>query len=81
MGTLNRQRVFVAILWLAFIAPATEIDAMLTLGTAALISAALSPTRRSVLRTRGGGCGEGPRLSALQGAPFTILHLHCGASA
>jgi low temperature requirement protein LtrA len=39
--SLNRQRVFVAILCLALIPVATEVDAVVALGTAALISAAL----------------------------------------
>ena len=39
--SLSRQRVFVAILCLALIPVATEVDAVVALGTAALISAAL----------------------------------------
>jgi low temperature requirement protein LtrA len=39
--SLNRQRVFVAILCLALIPVATEVDAVVALGTAALIRAAL----------------------------------------
>jgi low temperature requirement protein LtrA len=39
--SLNRQRVFVAILCLALIPVATEVDAVVALGTAAAISAAL----------------------------------------
>ena len=41
MGTLNRQRVIAAMVALAFIAPATEIDALLTLAFAALLTGGL----------------------------------------
>jgi len=38
VGTLNRQRVVAALIALAFIAPATEIDALLTLAFAAVLT-------------------------------------------
>ena len=41
VGTLNRQRVAAALIALAFIAPATEIDALLTLAFAALLTSGL----------------------------------------
>jgi low temperature requirement protein LtrA len=41
VGTLNRQRVVAALIALAFIAPATEIDALLTLAFAAVLTSGL----------------------------------------